>query len=127
GEAPMGPRTVHDRDGFDRGQVPLTGTPPELRVPDYWEDQWTNGIELIGTKDSEIPAVSLRLELYGGQLYDPADKAGLGSLTAALLNESTENYTSSEMAEELEKLGSSISIASGEQATVVSLWSLTKN
>lgn len=127
GEAPMGPRTVEDPDTLDRNAVPPVGQSPEVRVPEYWETEWTNGIELIGTQSSEIPAVSLRLELYGGQLYDPDGKSGLGSLTAALLNESTENHTSSGMAAELEKLGSSISISSGEQSTVVSLWSLTKN
>lgn len=119
------PRTVDDR--FDRSQIPSVGGPPVVQVPDYWRGEWDNGIQLIGTETSEIPAVSLRLELYGGQLYDPRGKSGLGALTAGLMNEATENYTSSEMAAALEELGSSISVASGERSTVVSVWSLTKN
>lgn len=125
-ETHIEPRTVHDRS-LDRNTVPPAGKAPEVQVPDYWEGEWTNGIQLIGTKTEEIPAVSLRLELHGGQLYDPPGKSGLGSLTAALLNEATEDHSAPEMAAELEKLGSSISISSGEQSTVVSLWSLTKN
>lgn len=122
---PVEPRTV--QDNFDRSALPPVGEAPSIQVPEFWEGQWSNGIELIGTNTDEIPAVSIRLELHSGQLYDPADKVGLGSLTAALLNESTEDHSASEMAAELEKLGSSISIFSGDQTTVVSLWSLTKN
>ncbi|MGB2525731.1 M16 family metallopeptidase [Flagellimonas sp. SN16] len=122
---PVETRTV--QDDFDRSALPPVGEAPSIQVPEFWEGQWSNGIELIGTDTDEIPAVSIRLELHGGQLYDPAHKVGLGSLTAALLNESTEDHSASEMAAELEKLGSSISISSGDQTTVVSLWSLTKN
>lgn len=122
---PVEARTV--KDNFDRSALPPIGQAPSIQVPKFWEGQWSNGIELIGTNTDEIPAVSIRLELHGGQLYDPAGKVGLGSLTAALLNESTEDHSASEMAAELEKLGSSISISSGDQTTVVSLWSLTKN
>jgi len=115
------------KDTFDRSQVPPAGIPPVVSVPEYWETEWENGIKLIGSQSQEIPAVSLRLELYGGQLYDPKGKSGLGALTANLMNESTERYNSKELAAELEKLGSSISISSGQHATVISLWSLTKN
>ncbi len=114
-------------DNFDRSVIPNMGESHLVSIPDYWKEKWDNGIELIGAKSTEIPVVSLRIKLYGGQLYDPKGKSGLGSLTAALLNEATQHYSTSEMAAELGKLGSTISISSKKEYTVVSLWSLTKN
>ncbi|MDH5367522.1 MAG: insulinase family protein, partial [Cyclobacteriaceae bacterium] len=116
-------------DNFDRSKKPEPGPAPLVKVPDYWEDKFTNGIKIIGTKSDEIPTVAIQLTINGGhkmQANNPT-KAGLASLTASMLNEATENYTSEEIADELQKLGSSISINSGRTNTSVSLRSLAKN
>jgi zinc protease len=54
-------------------------------------------------------------------------KAGIASLTASLMNEDTENYTAEQMSNELEKLGSSISVSSGPENYTVVVQSLKKN
>ena len=50
-----------------------------------------NGIEVIATKNSETPTISLLLSLEGGPLLDPVEKSGLAQLTASLMNEGTAN------------------------------------
>ena len=52
---------------------------------------------------------------------------GLSSITAELMNESTENYTSEQMEMELSKLGSDISFGSSGRSTTIFISSLTKN
>ncbi|MDH5474790.1 MAG: insulinase family protein [Cyclobacteriaceae bacterium] len=117
------------KDSFDRSIKPEPGPAPLVKVPDFWNDKWANGLKVIGTKSDEIPTVAIQLTINGGhkmQANDPT-KAGLSSLTASMLNEATEKYTSEEIADELQKLGSSISIYSGNTNTTISVQSLAKN
>src|SRR5690606_10855003 len=54
-------------------------------------------------------------------------KYGLASLTAALMNEGTDNYSAEEFEIELQKLGSRIGVSSGNEATVITVQSLLRN
>jgi zinc protease len=88
-----------------------------------------NGIKVIGTKSSEIPTVAIELTINGGHKLEAGmpNKAGLAEVTAAMLNESTQNFTAQAISEELEKLGSSISVRADDNSTSISVRSLTKN
>ena len=116
-------------DNFDRSIQPSAGTRPVLKVPEYWEASFKNGLKIIGTTNNEIPTTSLLLTLNGGHrldAYDPS-KSGLASLTASMLNESTEKYSSEDIQEELRKLGSSIYVSSDDDGTYISINTLNKN
>src|SRR5699024_5620635 len=65
----------------------------------------------------------------GGQNLDAnhPNKAGLASMTASMLGESTQNYSGEEMSQELNKIGSSISIYTMEGGTKVIVRSLKKH
>lgn len=117
------------KDNFDRSQKPTPGQSPLVPVPDFWKENTASGIKMIGMKSDEIPTVALELTINGGHKMDANDptKSGLAALTASMMNESTENFTSEEIAEELEKLGSSINISAGNSSTSVSMQSLKKN
>lgn len=117
------------KSSFDRSKKPAPTAAPLVNVPAFWEAEMKNGIKVIGTKSDEIPTVAIELNIKGGQRMDANDatKAGLAVLTASMMNESTENYTSAQMSEELQKLGSSISVYSGRTSTTVSVRSLVKN
>lgn len=115
-------------DLFDRSIQPAAGPRPTLKVPEYWEASFENGLKIIGTANDEIPTTSLLLTLNGGHrldAYDPS-KSGLASLTAGMLNESTEKYSSEDIQEELRKLGSSIYVSSDEDGTYMSINTLNK-
>jgi zinc protease len=86
-------------------------------------------MKVIGTYTDEIPTVTLQLTINGGHKLEATmpEKSGLAGLTASVLNEATENYTSEEISLELEKLGSSISIYAGDDNTVVQMNTLVKN
>jgi zinc protease len=117
------------KDNFDRSKRPAPGKNPVVEVPPFWTDTFENGIKVIGAKNNEIPTVTMLFTIEGGHnlsAFDPS-KAGIASLTASLMNEDTETYTAEEMSNQLEKLGSSISISSGPENTVVVVQSLVKN
>ncbi|PRY11937.1 zinc protease [Pontibacter ummariensis] len=116
-------------DTFDRSKRPGAGENPVVPVPSYYTSSFKNGLKLIGTQSSEIPTVTLMLNIAGGhrlQAKDPA-KAGIASLTADMLNEDTEHFTSEQFSNELDKLGSSIRIGAGSDETYVMVQSLKKN
>lgn len=118
-----------DGDKFDRSVKPEPGPAPLVSVPDFWKRDFDNGMKLIGTQYEEIPVVNLQLTINGGHQMDIKDpeKAGLASLTASMMNESTENFTSEEIQEELRKIGSSITISSGRSSTEMNIRTLKKN
>ncbi|KAA5544960.1 M16 family metallopeptidase [Adhaeribacter rhizoryzae] len=117
------------KDNFDRSKRPAAGPNPVVKVPPFWTDKIANNIKVIGAKNDEIPTVTLLFSLKGGhrlEAKDPA-KAGIASLTAAMLNEASEKYTAEEISSQLDKLGSSISFGSDADEMTVSVQSLVKN
>jgi zinc protease len=117
----------HNVSTFDRSIEPPSGANPQITVPDVWQKSFDNGLKLIATQNSETPTVSLLLSLEGGPLLDPIDKAGLASLTAALMEEGTTTYQKEELSNELAKLGSNVSIGASGRNTYIRLSSLNKN
>lgn len=112
---------------FDRSVQPQAGPSPLAIMPEYWESTLDNGIDIIGALSTEIPTVTIRMSFDGGHLLESPEKYGLASLTADMMNEGTENFTSEEFEVELDKLGSSITVSSGRQATNISMRSLSRN
>ncbi|PIB36248.1 peptidase M16 [Reichenbachiella sp. 5M10] len=117
------------KDNFDRSKRPPLGPNPSIKVPDFWTDELANGIKVIGTESKEVPTVTLQLTINGGHKMDAyaPTKSGLASLTAALMNESTENYSSEQIQEELRKIGSEIHVSSNAGATTMRISTLKKN
>ncbi|MEJ8755414.1 pitrilysin family protein [Pontibacter sp. H259] len=116
-------------DTFDRSKRPAAGQATAVTVPNYYTTKFKNGLEVIGTKSDEIPTVTLQLTIAGGHRLSASNpgKAGIASLTASLLNEDTENYTSEQFSSELDKLGSSIRVGSGAEETFITVSTLKKN
>lgn len=116
-------------DTFDRSIKPTPGPAPLVTIPDFWKTEFDNGIRFIGTESNEVPTVNIQLSIKGGHKMDAyhPEKAGLASLTAGMMNESTENFTAEEIAEELRLIASSISVSSSDNSTTMSIATLKKN
>ncbi|MGB3727031.1 MAG: pitrilysin family protein [Glaciecola sp.] len=114
-------------DAFDRSLKPVAGANPPVDVPDFWEHSYANGIDVLGVESAETPTLSITLSMEGGVLLDPIDKLGLASITAALMNESSKNYSTEEMANQLSLIGSSISISASGRYINVNANTLSKN
>ena len=116
-------------DNFDRSKIPGNGPNPVVKVPPFWKKELPNGSKVIGTQNTEIPTVTFSLTILGGHLTEAADlsKAGLASLFADMMNEDTKNYTAEQLADELQKLGSSINVTSGLDGVTFTVQALKKN
>ena len=115
------------KDNFDRSIMPTSGANKAVSVPQMWQETFANGIKVLGTQSIETPTTSLLLKIPAGHYYSDKEKAGVVSLLASVLNESTTERSAEEMSNELQKLGSSISIYAGTQYLNVNVSTLTKN
>lgn len=115
------------KDNFDRSKKPAAGASPVVKVPDYWTENFGNGMKVIGMKNDEIPTVNLTLSLESGHRADVLDKAGLAYLTTALMEEGTKAHSAEQISDMLNELGSSVSFNTGDEEITISISSLTKN
>ena len=86
-----------------------------------------NDATLLVAERPGLPMVVLSMVLKTGAAVDPQGKQGLANLTAALLTRGTKSYSAQALAEELDFLGTSLSVDAGNDATTISLTTLTKN
>ena len=114
-------------DNFDRSQKPLPGINPSVELPAIWDTSLANNVRVLAVPNSETPTVTIRATFAMGQRDEPAGKAGLTALTTSLMREATLDHTAAEFAEELERIGASVSVGSGSYQTTVTVNTLTKH
>jgi zinc protease len=102
-----------------RKTAPAPLAPVPFNVPQPFETELENGLKIVVFEDKRLPLVSYRLAFLQGDAHEPKDSVGLNSAIAAMLSEGTENYSSLQLAEEIERLGASISASSGDDNTVI--------
>jgi len=115
------------KDDFDRSIEPGANGTVSAKAPETYTSRLSNGIEVLGAINDETPTTTINLRLNIGQSHDPIDKLGLSSMTAGLLNEATLDSTVEELSNRLDKLGSSVTINSGDDFTTLRIRTLTKN
>ena len=117
------------KDNFDRSKIPGNGANPTVKVPKFWRKDMPNGVKMIGTESTEIPTVTITITIPGGHILQAKDtaKVGLASMFASMMNEDTRNYTAEQMAVELQKLGSNVSVSSKFNGITFSIQTLKKN
>lgn len=102
-----------------RKTAPAALAPIPFNIPKPFETELENGLKVVIIEDKRFPLVSLRLAFLAGDANDLPDSIGLTSAVSSLLSEGTENYTSLQLAEEIERLGASISASSSDDFTVI--------
>ncbi len=108
-----------------RKSAPAPLAPVAFNIPQPFETTLANGLKLVIFEDKKLPLVSFRLIFRAGDIHEGADAVGLNSAVASLLSEGTESYSSKQLAEEIERLGASLSASSGSDNTSLSASSLT--
>ena len=114
-------------DNFDRSQQPTPGVNPIVELPAIWDTSLSNNVRVLAVPNTETPTTTIRATFAMGQRDEPAGKAGLTSLTTALMREATLTRSAAEFSEELERIGASVSVRSGQYETMVTLNTLTKH
>ena len=117
------------KDKFDRSKMPGNGPNPVVKVPAFWKKDLDGGIKVIGTENTELPTVTLSIKIPGGHLLEANNlsKAGIASFFTSMMNDDTRNYTAESMSRELQKLGSSVSVFSGDEDITFQVQTQKKN
>jgi len=122
-ELPLRPIT----DNFDRSQKPVPGANPAVELPAIWDTVLSNKVRVLAVPNPETPTVTIRVIFDVGKRDEPAGKAGLTALMAALMGEATLTRSAAEFTEELERIGASISVSPGQYQTTITLNTLSKH
>jgi zinc protease len=105
--------------------MPPPLAPRALNIPDAAEQKLANGLGLVMIEDKRLPLISFRLAFRSGDVNDPADLPGLTDMLSHLLSEGTESRTSRQIAEEIERLGATLSVGSSSDYTTIATSSLS--
>ncbi len=114
-------------DTFDRQIRPLVGVAPAARVPALWTTTLPNGLRVLGTTDRTAPVVTMSLTQDGGQQLVPVQQAGLASLTAAMLNESSKKYSAEAFDNQLDLLGATVEVQAHRETFTAEATTLSRN
>jgi predicted Zn-dependent peptidase len=102
----------------------------QVKLPPYTREILPNGVTVDLMPRGGVPLVGFRVLVKGGGESDPADRAGLASVTAQLLRKGTAHRTADQFSQELDFLGGTFQTDTGSgisSATVISAEFLAKD
>lgn len=112
---------------INRSVEPPAGNDPEVKVPEVWTSTLSNGMKIYGIENKELPLVEMRLVVDGGILQDSPSRPGVASMVAKVLPQGTQKKSPEELEEEIELLGSRISVTAGREEMTISAGALSRN
>lgn len=106
----------------------LTFPPLEFSPPQIERYTLENGMKLFFVQDHELPIISMYALIKTGQIYEPAEKIGLGYMMSEVMRTGgTATRTPDDINETLEYLAASVEVDIAEESGSVELWTLKKN
>ena len=102
-----------------RPPAPLAAT--DVRFPLYQRRTLGNGLEVVVVPHHEQPAVTLRLIVRAGAAQDPDGRAGLATLTAALLDQGTTSRTAEQIQDAIDYVGGGLGTGAGSDLSFVNM------
>jgi predicted Zn-dependent peptidase len=105
----------------DRSGPPELGSPPALELPEIQRAELSNGAKIILLEKHNVPIAQLNLVVRNGYASDPADRIGLASMAADMMDEGAGGLDALQLADEIDFLGARLSIFPGGHQTTVAL------
>ncbi|HSG82621.1 MAG TPA: pitrilysin family protein [Gemmatimonadota bacterium] len=105
----------------DRSGPPELGPPPALELPAIQRVDLSNGAKIILLEKHNVPIAQVNLVVRSGYASDPADRIGLASMAADLMDEGAGGMDALQLADEIDFLGASLSLYPGGHQTTVAL------
>jgi zinc protease len=102
-------------------------SPARADMLDVKRSVLANGLTVLHVERHTLPLVEVVLLVKSGVVQEPAEKAGLANLTAALLTEGTESRTATEISEQLAFIGAQLDVEASYDFTRASLSVLKKD
>jgi zinc protease len=142
GEAPRRPAATEDDDANtptstssadkkkiepDASKLPKPGANPKFALPAIQKQKLSNGLEVWMVRQTELPIVSMNMVFKSGGTFEPAEKSGVASMTANLLDSGTRNRSALDISNQLQAIGANVNAGSGWDSANVSMQTLTRN
>lgn len=109
---------------LDRSVMPVSTASPQFHFPQFYERSLSNGIKVYVVEDFTQPLVSISLTVKDGAISEPID--GLARFAARMLTRGTAQRTGTQIADDIDLLGASISSSAGWDATETSILMLSE-
>jgi predicted Zn-dependent peptidase len=109
---------VQKRERPDTSRLPKPGAESSLTLPRLERRTLSNGLEVLVVQHRELPVVQMNLVLKTGGEADPADRAGLASMTASMLDEGTRTRSALDISNSLAAVGASVNTNAGWDSRV---------
>jgi len=104
---------------------PAPASPLHLPIPQ--EFKLSNGLTVLYNERPGLPLVAASLVLRSGSGANPADKPGLASFTARMLQQGTTTRSALQIADRSADLGASLGSRAGMDSSFVAMQALTRN
>lgn len=95
---------------IDRSKMPISGPSPEINLGTPEEFTLKNGLQVLVVTDTKLPAINLNLNLNTPPPYE-GDKAGVQSLTSAIIGKGSTLTSKDDFNEKVEYLGARINVS----------------
>jgi zinc protease len=121
------PVTSLNPDQAWRRQIPKAGPLTPFTLPQGESFKLANGLTVIHHDNPALPLVAAELVVKTGAEANPADRPGLASFTAQLLEEGTSSRSALQIADQAAQLGAFLGVGAGADASSASVTSLKAN
>ena len=96
----------------DRTQQPQLGPSAVVKFPEVKEFSLSNGLKVSFVKRTAVPVIEMSLVINAGFAADQSGVPGLSSMTMKMMKEGTKTFTSSQISDQLDDLGTLLSSSS---------------
>ncbi len=110
-----------------RKKQPRSGKLGKLTLPVPHAFKLANGLTVIHHESRGLPVVAANLVLKSGTEANPLSRPGLASFTADMIDEGTATRSSTQLADDIAQLGTTIETSSNGDASFVTVSALKKN
>src|SRR5260370_11314626 len=110
-----------------RKEAPKPGTASALHLPVPEQFKLSNGLTVLYSERPGLPLVAASLVLRSGSGANPADRPGLASFTARMLQQGTTTRSALEIADRAADLGATLVSRASMDSSIVGSQALTRN
>jgi zinc protease len=105
--------------GWPREQPPPPLPARDVDFPSYELRTLSNGLQVLVVPHHEQPSVVFRLLVRAGAIQEPADRPGVASFVATLLNQGTTTRSAEQIATLIDSAGGVIGVGAGNELTFI--------
>lgn len=108
-----------------RKNKPAAGPAPSIHLPVPTEFSLANGLKVMLVEEHALPVLTAELVSRAGSDNNQPDKAGVATLTSEIMSDGTQSRSLEKLAEDSERIGTTINTNAGMDSATISMGVLT--